>query len=63
MVEYGQNIEENCLVEISPHYDLWMMGDRFGKILSVDLTNHTAKVKMQITKRNCTFPLQDLIVR
>lgn len=59
MKNYGENISIGDNVEISPHYDLWMMGAKFGTV--VDITGENAKVRMHIDKKCRTFPLLDLI--
>ena len=61
MKNYGENITVDCTVEISPHYDLWMRGGKFGKV--VDVYDDNARVRMHIDKKCRTFPLVDLIRR
>lgn len=47
-------------VEISPHYDLWMMGAKYGTIKSIK--DGIAKIKMDHpqVKRLQRIPLEDL---
>lgn len=42
--EYGQNVSVNGRVELSPGYDLWARGARFGTVVSI--ANDVAMVRM-----------------
>lgn len=62
-MEYGGNITIRSYVEISPHYDLWMRGAKYGTVTQIK--NGKAKVEIdhdRITKQHW-FPIEDLIRR
>ena len=61
MNNYGEKITIGCTVELSPHYDIWMRGGKFGTV--VDIKEETVTVRMHYDKKCRTFPLQDLIRR
>ena len=42
--EYGKDITVGCYVELSPHFDLWMRGARFGIVK--EIVGGIASVKM-----------------
>jgi hypothetical protein len=54
------NMKPNTRVEIAPHYDLWMRGDRYGSVVR---TRPDGKVVvwMDKTNRECLFPVEDLV--
>lgn len=35
MREYGKGIEPGTRVEISPHFDLWMRGAKYGTVVKI----------------------------
>lgn len=58
--EYGQNVRVNQTVEVSPSYDLWMMGARYGVVKEIN--GRLAKVEMHHpeVKGLKVFPIADL---
>lgn len=60
--EYGEAILPGVRVEISPHFDLWMHGARYGTVVQVSPEKKVASVRMdhgQIIGLR-TFPLDGL---
>jgi len=47
-------------VEIPPHYDRWMMGDRYGEV--VKISGKFIRVKMDRSNKVCTFLREGLRV-
>lgn len=60
---YGENIVAPCRVEISPHYDLWMQGARFGTVKSVTDGIATVEMDNSEVKTLQKFPVGHLIRR
>ena len=60
MSDYGVNVSVKSRVELSPGYDLWMRGARFGVVRSI--RDGIAKVKMDHpqVKRLVRIPVADL---
>ena len=61
--EYGQAISVGCRVELSPGYDLWMQGARFGKVRSIKVGIATVKMDHPQVKRLQKIPVTDLLRR
>lgn len=59
-MEFGVNIVARCRVEISPHYDLWMRGAKYGVVKSIK--NDIAHVQMDHpqVKKLQRIPVGDL---
>ena len=55
--EYGQGIIKGARVEISPHFDLWMQGARFGTVRKVVDGVVTVKMDHPQVRRLQRFPL------
>lgn len=62
-MEYGENIEAGSRVELSPGYDLWMRGARFGRVRSIAEGVATVKMDHKGVKRLARIPVEDLISR
>ena len=52
------NEERKQRVQIAPHFDLWMRGDRFGTVIAN--RPERARVLMDITKKQFWFRWEDL---
>ncbi len=46
MAEFGAGIVAGVRVEISPHFDLWMRGARFGTVKKITPISGIAHVRM-----------------
>lgn len=57
---YGVNIEKGCRVELSPSYDLWMQGARFGEVTSVGDEMASVRMDHPQVKRILRIPVKDL---
>ena len=57
----SQDLSAGSRVEIAPHYDRWMMGDGFGRIIG--FRPGEAKVQLEKSKRRGWFPREHLTRR
>lgn len=57
--EYGADIRVGCRVELSPHFDLWMRGARYGRVTKI--VGDIAIVRMEVRGlRLQRLPMADL---
>ncbi len=60
MAEYGAGVVVGARVEISPHYDLWMRGARWGRVERIWDGIATVKMDNTAVKKLQRFPVADL---